>query len=79
MGGYRYHYQISSYVLTHGSVVISRLDDRTKASPPPHTYTHTHSPTVHICIYTHMHRDTILLLLVNVCALAPACQRPCSL
>lgn len=78
MGSYHYHYQISSYVLTHGPVVISRLDDHPPPNTNTHTHTFTHFPTIHVCT---LHRNTniTLLPLVTACALAPARQRPSSL
>ena len=46
MGGYCYHYKISSYALTHGPVVISRLDDHTLVRPTLHlTHMRAHTLT----------------------------------
>ncbi len=80
MGGYHYHYQISFYALTHGPVVISRLDDHTLQRLPLHT--HTHSPTSPLFMYVHtdaQKHSHLFTPCVNACALAPARQRPSTL
>lgn len=58
VGSCHYHYQISSYALTPGPVVISRLDDHTLLRPTlhlthMHTQPHTHPPGLCPCMYTH--------------------------